>query len=65
MNFDILLETLDYNAVGHIDLNSVHPNKLNELLRNGYVEEIDPMDGSNSYFIITRKAWEVLDGSEN
>lgn len=62
MNVKTLLETLDFNDVGHLDLNSVHPRRLTELILDGYIDEIDPLDGESKFYVLTSDAKEAMNG---
>jgi len=52
MNVEKILETVDI-INGRVDVNSVHPSKLRVLIEEGYVEEINPGDGEQSFYILT------------
>lgn len=60
-----ILNSIDF-IDGRVDLNSVHPTRLNLLVNEGLIDKIDPGDGESCFYVMAseeimeKKIWSEL-----
>lgn len=59
MNTYEILKTIDF-IDGRVDLESIHPSRLEKLISEGFVERIDPEDGENDFYTLSVKGEELM-----
>jgi len=54
------VKNLDLKNNEQIDLESIHPKKLQMLIETGYVVLIDPEDGEKPFYMLTKEGKEIF-----
>lgn len=50
-----ILNSIDF-IDGRVDINSVHPTRLNLLVEEGFIDKVDPGDGEACFYIMSEEA---------
>lgn len=54
-----ILNSIDF-VDGRVDLNSVHPTRLNLLVDEGFIDKIDPGDGEPCFYILSSEGQHLM-----